>query len=87
MFSPLGSDSDIQRSIPRRATRVPSIETSICSVPKVLPNTSPSTAAYGMMWNTYIPSAGKLCITERPPRVPIGAPSTRSFCDCTRGIR
>ena len=87
MFSPVGSDSDIQRSTVSSATRAPSIETSICSVPKVRPKTSPSTALYGMMWKTYLPSAGKLCITESPPRVPIGAPSTCSFCDCTRGMR
>ena len=67
--------------------RSPSIETSICSVPKVRPKTSPSTALYGMMWNTYFPSAAKLWSTESPPRVPIGAPSTRSFCEATRGMR
>ena len=31
--------------------------------------------------NVYSPSAGKLCITEIPPRVPNGAPGIRSHWD------
>ena len=34
----------------------------------------------------YSPSAGKLCTTEMPPRVPNGAPSTCESCEAMRGI-
>ena len=59
------------------ASRSPLTDTSICS-PRVgaaveLPGRDRCAASSG---SVYSPSAGKLCTTEMPPRVPIGAPST-----------
>ena len=82
---PSGSDSEIQRSTFSSAARSPSIATSIWMSRTVRPKSNPAGSPWRSSWNLYLPSAGKLCVTTVPPRVPNGAPSTRSFCDCVRG--
>ena len=67
------------------ATRSPSIETSICSPRYGPPNRSPVGPMCSMILNRYSPSAGNTCSTDRPPRVPSGAPSTWRICDAVRG--
>ncbi len=85
MFMPVGSASLMRGLISSTATRSPSIDTSISSPRTVLPNNWPVGIECSCMRKTYSPSAGKVCITEMPPRVPNGAPSTCRICDAVRG--
>ncbi len=73
--------SVIRGSISRTATRAPSIETSSCSPVAVPPNSTPQALPWRSIRKTYSPSAGNVCSTEMPPRVPSGAPSTRRIWD------
>jgi hypothetical protein len=62
------------------------IEISSCSLRlATLPNSSPTGVPWSMMRNVYSPSAGKVCTTEMPPRVPHGVPSMWCICDWVRG--
>ena len=85
-FMPFGSDSLMRGLISISATRWPLTETSICSPRTVLPYSWPVGIECSIIRKVYSPSAGKLCTTEMPPRVPNGAPSTCASCDAMRGI-
>ena len=85
MLRPSGSDSEIHRSTFSSAARSPSIAISIWMSRTVRPKSSPAGSPCSSTWNLYLPSAGKICVTTVPPRVPNGAPSTRPFCDCVLG--
>ena len=74
-------------SMASSARRSPSIEISICSSVDGAPNRNPQALPWRSTRNTYSPSAGKVCTTDRPPRVPNGAPSTRCSCDAVFGTR
>ncbi len=71
--------------ISRTAARSPSIATSSSSPLTVLPNNCPVGIECSCMRKLYSPSAGKVCITAMPPRVPNGAPSTCCICEPVRG--
>ena len=58
---------------------------SIVIVRAVRPNSSPCGSPCSNIWKRYWPSARKLSVTTVPPRVPNGAPGTRSYCDWVRG--
>ena len=83
---PFGSDSLIRVLMSSTATRSPLIETSICSPGKLLPNSWPVGIECSIIRNVYSPSAGKMCVTATPPRVPNGAPSTCRIWFAVRGI-
>ena len=73
-FRPLGLDSDIVGLMSSSAALSPLTEISICSLGLRLPMSPPLVAACIFTVKTYSPSAGKLWMTEIPPRVPYGAP-------------
>ena len=77
-ITPLGSDAFDHGSMSSNAFRSPSMEISICSPLAVPPETPPRGRMLEPNPEDYSPSAGKLCTTEIPPRVPYGAPSARS---------
>ena len=82
---PFGSASLIRVLMSMSATRPPLTETSICSPGTLLPNSCPVGMECSIMRNVYSPSAGKMCDTEMPPRVPNGAPSTWRIWFAVRG--
>ena len=91
MFTPFGSETCIQRSSSSTPTRSPSTEISSCSgawsvfrALRPLPTSVPVVSWWNETRKTYSPSAGKLCSTLMPPRVPYGAPSTRWVCEAQR---
>ena len=85
MFIPFGELSLMRGSMASSSLRSPFTEISIFSSLAVLPNIWPVGVECSITRNAYMPSAGKLWTTEMPPRVPIGAPSTRCNCDEVRG--
>ena len=83
---PFGSACDIQRSISITETRSPFTEIStFSSNGEPAPYSWPVGDACINTVNTYSPSAGKLCTTDKPPRVPTGVPSTCAICEARRG--
>src|SRR5262249_12435991 len=68
--------SDMLGLMSSSAALSPLMETSTCSFVLRLPINPPLVAAWNFTVKTYSPSAGKLCTTDTPPRVPIGPPST-----------
>src|SRR5262245_41611118 len=85
IVTPFGSEAVMNRSMSSTATRSPSIEISIFSPRALPPANAPVVSWKKNTLNTYAASAGKVCITDVPPRVPKGAPSTCSVCDDVRG--
>ena len=84
---PFGSACDMPRSTSSTAIRSPFTEISIFSSNGAAePNSWPVGIACNVIVNTYSPSAGNVCVTDVPPRVPAGAPSTGSTCDAKRAI-